>query len=81
MTGTGFAARLTAMLAKSMPSALVAAFALAAPAHAAPASLLPVEAEVAAPASPLAALASDSVWTPRFEAAAAELVAALRSRD
>jgi len=69
------------MLAKSMPSALVAAFALAAPAHAAPASLLPVEVEAASPASPLAPLASDSVWTPRFEAAAAELVAALRSRD
>ena len=69
------------MPAKLMPSALVAAFALAAPAHAAPDSLWPVEAEVAAPPSPLAPLASDSVWTPRFEAAAAELVAALRSRD
>lgn len=81
MTDAGFAARLTAMFAKLMPSAFVAALALAGPAHAAPASLLPVEAEAAAPASPLAPLASDSVWTPRFEAAAAELVAALRSRD
>lgn len=69
------------MFAKLMPSALVAALALAAPAQAAPTSLLPVEAEAASPASPLAPLASDSVWTPRFEAAAAELVAALRSRD
>jgi hypothetical protein len=69
------------MPAKLTLSALVAAFALAAPAHAAPDSLWPVEAEVAAPPSPLAPLASDSVWTPRFEAAAAELVAALRSRD
>lgn len=69
------------MPAKLMPSALVAALALAAPSHAAPTSLLPVEAEAASPASPLAPLASDSVWTPRFEAAAAELVAALRSRD
>lgn len=81
MTATGFAARLAAMPAKLMPSALVAAFVLAAPAHAAPASLLPVEAEAAAPASLLAPLAADSVWTPRFEAAAADLVVALQSRD
>lgn len=81
MTGAGLDARLAAMPAKLMPSALIAAFVLAASAHAAPASLLPVETEVAAPASPLAPLATDSVWTPRFEAAADELVAALQSRD
>lgn len=69
------------MFAKLMPSALVAAFVLTAPADAAPAALLPVEAEAAAPASPLAPLAADSVWKPRFEAAAADLVAALQSRD
>lgn len=47
----------------------------------APASLLPGEPETARPLSRLAPLAADSVWTPRFEAAAAELADALRSRD
>ena len=81
MTGAAFAAKLPAMSVKLLLPALAAAFASIAPAHAAPDSLLPVEAEVAAPAMPLAPLAADSVWTPRFEAAAAELAAALQSRD
>lgn len=46
-----------------------------------PASLLPVEPEAASPPSILAPLAADSAWVPRFEAAADELAAALRSRD
>ncbi len=44
-------------------------------------SLLPAEPETARPLSRLAPLAADSVWTPRFEAAAGELAKALRSRD
>ncbi|HEY0595443.1 hypothetical protein [Sphingopyxis sp.] len=47
----------------------------------APVSLLPAEPETARPLSRLAPLAADSVWTPRFEAAAGELAKALRSRD
>lgn len=62
-------------------SALVAAFALSVPAFAAPTSLLPTEPEVAEPLSKLAPLAADSVWTPRFAAAADALASALRSRD
>src|SRR3546814_13007255 len=62
-------------------AALAAAFARSAAAGAAPTSLLPVEPEAPAPAAALAPLAKDSVWTPRFEAAAGELAAALRSGD
>jgi hypothetical protein len=47
----------------------------------APASLLPTGSEAAPPPAPLSPLAADSAWTPRFEAAAGELAAALRSRD
>lgn len=64
-----------------IPSALVAAFVLSVPVIAAPTSLLPAEPEAAVPASRLAPLAADSAWKPRFEAAAAELAAALQSRD
>lgn len=81
MTDAAFAARLTGMRALLMSSALVAAFALSAPAVAAPTSLLPTEAETAGPSSRLAPLAPDSAWTPRFAAAADELATALRSRD
>lgn len=81
MTDAAFAARLPAMRFLLISSALVAILASSAPAIAAPASLLPTEPEVAAPASRLVPLAADSAWTPRFAAAADELVAALRSRD
>lgn len=82
MTGAACAARLSAMRAMLIPSALVAAFTfLPAAAMAAPASLLPAGPEAAQPSSRLSPLASDSAWTPRFEAAADELAAALRSRD
>ena len=81
MTGAAFVDKLPTMSVKLLLSTLAAAVALTAPVHAAPDSLLPVEAEAPAPAMPLAPLAADSVWAPRFEAAAAELVAALRSRD
>ncbi len=81
MTGAAFAARLAAMRAMLIPSALAAAFALSVPVIAAPTSLLPAEPEAAVPASRLAPLAADSAWKPRFEAAAAELSAALQSRD
>lgn len=47
----------------------------------APASLLPVAPEAALSPSRLAPFAADSAWTPRFEAAASQLAAALRSRD
>ena len=71
------------MRALLIPSALVAA--LATPALAteagAPAPLLSVETEAPAPRARLVPLAADSVWTPRFAAAADELAAALRSRD
>lgn len=71
------------MRAFLISSALVAA--LATPALATekdvPASLLAVETEAPAPRAPLVPLAADSVWTPRFAAAADDLVAALRSRD
>lgn len=69
------------MRALLISSALAAVFALSAAAVAAPTSLLPTEPEAAQPASHLAPLAADSVWTPRFEAAAGELADALRSRD
>ena len=71
------------MRAFLISSALVAA--LATPAFAteagAPASLLSVETEAPAPRARLVSLAADSVWTPRFAAAADELAGALRSRD
>lgn len=69
------------MRALLISSAFVAAFASPAPVIAAPASLLPAAPEAAVPASRLAPLAADSAWTPRFEAAASELAAALRSGD
>ena len=47
----------------------------------APVSLLPVAPEAAPSPSRLAPFAVDSAWTPRFEAAAGQLAAALRSRD
>jgi len=68
-------------------SALVAAIAMpaSAPARAtetsAPIPLLSIETEAPAPRALLVPLATDSSWTPRFAAAADELVAALRSRD
>ncbi|HET6525607.1 hypothetical protein [Sphingopyxis sp.] len=68
------------MRALLISSALAAAFALSA-AAAAPTSLLPVAPEAPAPAAALAPLAKESVWTPRFEAAAGELADALRSGD
>jgi hypothetical protein len=81
MTGAAFAAKLPGMRALLISSAFVAAFALSAPAVAAPTSLLPTEPEAAQPSSTLAPLAADSAWTPRFAAAADELATALRSRD
>ena len=87
MTDAAFAAKLPDMRAFMISSALAAAFAAmpvmaSEPSDAgAPASLLPVAPEMAAPPSRLAPLAADSVWTPRFEAAANQLSAALRSRD
>ena len=80
MTGAAFAARWAAMRAMLISSALAAAL-LPAVAAAAPTSLLPVQPEAPAPAAALAPLAKESVWTPRFEAAAGELAEALRSRD
>src|SRR3546814_18948803 len=76
MTDAGFAARLTAMRAMLISSALAAAFALSAAAGAAPTSLLPVEPDAPAPAAAPAPMAKDSVWTPRSEAAAGQLPAA-----
>lgn len=81
MTDAAFAARLSAMRAMLISSVLVAVFAMSVPAVATPTSLLPTEAETARPLSPLAPLAADSVWMPRFEAAASELAKALKSRD
>lgn len=69
------------MRALLISSAFAAAFALSAVAGAAPTSLFPVQPEAVSPAAKLAPLATDSVWTPRFEAAAGELADALRSRD
>lgn len=83
MTDAAFADRLLVMRALLISSALVAAF--ASPALAAdagtPASLLSVETETVRSPAKLSPLAADSAWTPRFAAAADELVAALRSRD
>src|SRR3546814_459018 len=79
MTDAGFAARLTAMRAMLISSALAAAFALSAAAGAAPTSLLPVEPEAPAPAAALAPLAKDSVWTPRFAARSEEHTSELQS--
>src|SRR3546814_20450102 len=70
---------MAAMRAMLISSALAAAFLSVA--AAAPTSLLPVQPEAPAPVAVLAPLAEDSVWTPRFEAAASELADALRSRD
>ena len=81
MTGAAFAARLSAMRAMLISSALVAVLAVSAPAFAMPTSLLPIEPEVAVPASKLAPLDANSAWAPRFAAAADELARALRSRD
>lgn len=71
------------MRAFLISSALVAALATSALAMeaGAPAPLLAVETEAPAPRARLVPLAADSVWTPRFAAAADELAAALRSRD
>lgn len=87
MTDAAFAAMLPVMRAFLISSALAAAFATV-PVMAgetagagAPVSLLLAEPETARPLSRLAPLAADSVWTPRFEAAAGELAKALRSRD
>lgn len=71
------------MRAFLISSALVAAFATPtfATETGAPAPLLSVQHESPVPLARLAPLAVDSAWTPRFAAAAAELAAALRSRD
>lgn len=71
------------MRALLISSALVAALAMPALATeaGAPAPLLSVETEAPAPRARLVPLAADSVWTPRFAAAADELTAALLSRD
>lgn len=75
------------MRAFLIASALVAGFA-AMPVMAtessddgAPVSLLPVAPDAAPSPSRLAPFAADSAWTPRFEVAASQLAAALRSRD
>ena len=77
MTDAAFAARLPAMRAMLISSALVAAIVLSTAAAAAPTSLLPTQLEAVQTPASLAPLAADSAWTPRFEAAADELVAAL----
>lgn len=90
MTGAGVRASLPAMRALLIPSALVAAFiampAAAASGCAAPATpdatpLVPIEPEAAAEPAHLAPLAADSPWRARFEAAADELLPALRSGE
>lgn len=81
MTGAAAAAMLLSMRALLIFSALTAAFAPTASLSAAPESLLPTDAEAARPPARLAPLAADSAWKPRFEAAADDLAAALRSRD
>lgn len=81
MTGAAAAAILSPMRALLILSAFAAAFAPTTPLSAAPESLLPTEAEAVRPPARLAPLAADSAWTPRFEAAADDLAAALRSRD
>lgn len=70
---------LRAMQAFLVPLAL--AFVTAPAAVAAETPLIPVVREEAAPPSALAPLAADSPWTARFEAAADELLPALRSLD
>jgi hypothetical protein len=71
------------MRAFLISSALVAALATQALATeaGAPVSLLSVETEAPVPRARLVPLATDSVWTPRFAAAADDLATALRSRD
>lgn len=68
-----------------MRISFIAAALIAAPAAAAepgaPQSLLAIDAAVERPPARLAPLAADSVWTPRFAAAADELLRALWSRD
>ncbi len=81
MTGAAAAVILSPMRPLLILSAFAAAFAPTVPTSAAPEFLLPTEAEAARPPARLAPLAADSVWTPRFEAAADDLAAALRSRD
>lgn len=81
MTGAAAAAIISSMRALLILSAFAAAFAPTVPTSAAPESVLPTEAEATRPPARLAPLAADSVWTPRFAAAADELAAALRSRD
>lgn len=91
MTGAAIAGKVPAMRAYLIPSALVAAFAampaaaqsgcapssIAEPAASAP--LVPIAPEAALAPSPLAPLAADLPWRARFEAAADELLPALRS--
>lgn len=90
MTGAGMRANLPAMRALLIPSALAAAFiatpaaaqsGCAAPSAADIAPLVPIEPEAAAEPAPLAPLAADLPWRARFEAAADELLPALRSGD
>jgi len=94
MTGAAFAARLPAMRAYLISSALVAALA-ATPAaaqagctaspltadDAVSAPLVPIAPEAAPTPAPLAPLAEDSPWRARFEAAADDLLPALQSRQ
>ena len=72
---------IAAMRVLLISSAFAAALALPVAATAAPASLLPTAPEVSRAPSPLAPIAADSPWMPRFAAAADELAAALRTRD
>lgn len=90
MTGTGMRANLPAMRALLIPSALAAAFiatpaaaesGCAAPAATDSAPLIPIEPEAATEPARLAPLAPDSPWRARFEAAADDLLPALRSGD
>lgn len=90
MTGAAIAATISSMRALLIPSALVAVFA-ATPALAAGACtpepaladdatpIVPIEVDAAVAPSTLAPLATDSPWRARFEAAADELLPALRS--
>ncbi len=80
MTGAGGCDSLPAMRALLISSVLAAAFAVS-PALAAETLLVPVVPEDASAPARLAPLAADSPWTARFEAAADELLPALRSGD